>query len=116
MTLVGKELLQDLLKFRRDRDWEQFHTPRNLSAALVVEAAELLECFLWARDADLSDLVAREREAIEDEMADVAILLSYLCVDLGVDMDSVVRRKLRKNETKYPAHLSRGTATKYDKL
>ncbi|MEG3192487.1 nucleotide pyrophosphohydrolase [Lysobacter sp. D1-1-M9] len=116
MTPVGNELLQELLKFRRDRDWQQFHTPRNLSAALVTEAAELLECFQWARDAELVDLVARERQAIEDEIADVAILLSYLCNDLDVDLDSAVRKKLRKNEAKYPVHLAHGTAKKYDKF
>jgi len=116
MALIGNELLQELLKFRNDRDWQQFHTPRNVSAALVVEAAELLECFQWARDSDLGDLVVREREAIEDEIADLTILLSYLCADLGVDIDSAVRRKLGKNEAKYPVHLARGTAAKYDKL
>ena len=116
MTMIAPELILELLKFRSDRDWEQFHTVRNLSAALAVEAGELLECFQWARDAELDAIVVRDREAIEDEIADVAILLTYLCVDLRVDVNSAVRRKLKKNSAKYPTNLSRGTATKYDRL
>ena len=116
MALIDKELLQELLRFRSDRDWDKFHTPRNVTTALVVEAAELLECFQWSRDSELDDLIARERDAIEDEIADVTILLSYLCADLDVDIDAAVRRKLRKNEAKYPASLARGNAMKYDRL
>ncbi len=116
MAIIDQELLQELLQFRRDRDWEKFHTPRNVASALVVEAAELLECFQWASDSELHDLVARERGAIEDEIADIAILLSYLCADLNVDVDFVVRRKLGKNAAKYPTELARGSAKKYDKL
>lgn len=116
MTWISNELLQDLLQFRHEREWEQFHTPRNVAVALVVEAAELLECFQWALDSELEDFVVRKRDAIEDEIADVAILLSYICADLHVDLDTVVRRKLQKNAAKYPRHLARGNATKYDKL
>jgi dCTP diphosphatase len=116
MSIVSNELLGQLIEFRRDRDWEQFHTPRNLSAALVVEAAELLDCFRWVKDDDVNDLVAKERSEIEDEIADVAILLSYLCHDLKVDVESTVRRKLEKNRQKYPADVARGKSTKYDRL
>jgi NTP pyrophosphatase (non-canonical NTP hydrolase) len=105
-----------LLSFRGERDWEQFHTPRNLAAALVIEAAELLECFQWASDASLDDIVSERRQNIEQEIADVTILLSYLCHDLKVDLEDAVRRKLETNRGKYPVALARGTAKKYDRL
>lgn len=116
MSVVSKEILDELLVFREMRDWEKFHTPKNLSIALSVEASELLECFQWAKDAELEDIVIRERDAIEDEIADIAILLSYLCHDLKVDLDRAVGLKVEKNRQKYPTRLARGVATKYDKL
>lgn len=114
--MLTQELLEALLRFRREREWERFHTPKNLSAAIVVEAAELLECFQWTPDSDLETLIAEEREAIEQEVADITILLSYLCHDLGIDLDEVVLRKLELNRSKYPVELARGTAKKYDRL
>lgn len=116
MPLVHDEVLQKLFKFRDDREWRQFHTPKNLSASIAVEAAELLECFLWVRESDLDATVVSERSAIEDEVADIVILLSYLCADLEIDIDAAVSGKLKKNELKYPTHLARGNATKYDRL
>lgn len=116
MPLVDPKLLVRLLQFRADRDWQQFHTPKNLAASVSIEAAELLECFQWTKDEELKELVKRDRVEIEDEIADITILLSYLCSDLSIDIDAIVERKLQKNEVKYPTHLARGTATKYDKL
>ena len=116
MSVISADILEQLLSFRREREWENFHTPKNLSTALSIEAAELLECFQWAKDSELADLVVREREAIEEEIADIAIFLSYLCHDLKIDLDVAVRSKLEKNRQKYPVHLTRGTATKYNRL
>lgn len=113
---IEPELMTQLLAFRNERDWEQFHTPKNLSAALCIEAAELLEQFQWAKDTELDELVEREREAIEHEIADIAIFLSYLCHDLKISLSDVVRRKLELNRSKYPVAKARGTATKYDRL
>lgn len=114
--MIENELLAKILAFRSEREWAQFHTPKNLSAALCVEAAELLEQFQWARDSELAELVIREREPIEHEIADIAILLSYLCYDLNISVSDVVRRKLELNREKYPVEKARGTATKYDRL
>ena len=114
--VIERELLAQLLAFRKERDWEQFHTPKNLSAGLCIEAAELLEKFQWAKDTELADIVERESEAIEHEIADVAIFLSYLCHDLNISLSDVVRRKLEVNRRKYPVDKSRGTAKKYDRL
>lgn len=116
MTLIANDVFKQLLSFRKERDWEQFHTPKNLSAALSVEVAELLEIFQWARESDLAEIIARERRAIEDEVADIAILLSYFCHDLEIDLDTAIRTKLEKNKLKYPVHLARGNSKKYDRL
>ena len=116
MALINEKLLSEILNFRAERDWQQFHTHKNIAISVVIEAAELLECFQWTSDADLQKVVERDRESIEDEIADIAILLSYLCADMGIDVDAAVERKLKKNAKKYPVHLARGTATKYDKL
>lgn len=116
MPIISKDIIDQLLEFRKERDWEQFHTPKNLAAALSVEVAELLECFQWAKDSELSELVMRERIAIEEEVADITVLLSYLCHDLNIDLDAVVRSKIEKNRKKYPVSLARGTAKKYDRL
>ena len=116
MSIVSDDLLAELLQFRRLRDWEKFHTPRNLAASLVVEASELLECFQWAKDDELNSLVVEERQRIEDEIADVAILLSYICSDLHVDINSAVKKKIVTNGKKYPVQKSRGNSKKYDKL
>jgi NTP pyrophosphatase (non-canonical NTP hydrolase) len=116
VPFIAKDIIDQLLAFRKERDWEQFHTPKNLSAALSVEVAELLECFQWAKDSELAELVVRERTAIEEEVADITILLCYLCHDLNIKLDVVVRSKIEKNRQKYPVSLARGTAKKYDRL
>jgi len=116
VPIISEEILDELLTFRRERDWEKFHTPKNLSAALSIEAAELQECFLWVKESELEDFIIRERTAIEDEIADVAIFLNYLCHDLSIELDVVIRSKLEKNRQKYPVHLAHGIAKKYDRL
>ncbi len=116
MPIIANDVLQQLLVFRKERDWEKFHTPKNLSVAISVEAAELLEIFQWSSEENLGELVERERPAILDEVADVAILLSYLCHDLSIDLDAAIQSKVEKNRQKYPVHLAFGTATKYDRL
>lgn len=116
MPILKKDILDQLLSFRRNRDWEKFHTPRNLCTALSVEAAELLECFRWTKDSEENELIIRERVAIEDEIADIAIVLSYLCHDLNIDLDETVRSKIEKNRKKYPVDRAYGISDKYDRL
>lgn len=114
--MLSDQLLQDLLAFRKERDWEQFHNLRTLSTSIALEAAELMEHTQWATDADLPAIAAERREAIAEEIADVAILLTYLAHDLDVDMEEAVRRKLVKNGNNYPVEKARGVATKWDRL
>jgi len=111
--MISAATLQALLDFRTRRDWAQFHTVRTLVSALVVEAGELLEIVQWTADAELPARVTERREAIEGEVADVAILLSYLVHDLGLDLDAAVRRKLVINEQRYPVAESKGSSRKY---
>lgn len=92
--MLTRDLLEALLKFRQEREWERFHTPKNLSAAIVVEAAELLECFQWTADSDLETLLTDEREAIEHEVADIAILLPISAMTWVLTLTRLYRENL----------------------
>jgi NTP pyrophosphatase (non-canonical NTP hydrolase) len=111
-------LLELLRKFRDDRDWKQFHNPKDLAAAIAIEAGELQEHFLWkAKDevaADLAD--AGRRQAVVDEFADILICTLLLADCLGIDIDEAVRTKTAANARKYPVSQARGTARKYTEL
>lgn len=114
--MISPELMNELLAFRRDRDWEQFHNLRTLSTSIVLEAAELAEITQWVPDAEIPATASSKRARIEEEVADIAILLAYLIHDQGIDLDAAARRKLAVNGTKYPVERSRGSAKKYDEL
>jgi dCTP diphosphatase len=114
--MISSALLEALIAFRQERDWEQFHTVRNLSSALCVETAELLDLFRWARDSEITSIVEEQRSEIENEVADVATLLSYLCHDLNISIEDVVGKKLEINREKYPVKSSKGTSTKYNRI
>jgi len=101
-----------LMAFRHERDWEQFHTPKNLAIAISVEAGELLEQFQWTGEGAVPPQSIAS-EAVVHEIADVAILLTYLATDLGVDIDAAVNLKLALNEQRYPVAKSRGNAVKH---
>lgn len=109
--------LRDLLRtFAAERDWDQFHTPKNLATALSVESAELLEHFQWLKDDESRNLPDPTKEAVAQEMADVLLYLVRLADKLDVDLVEAARRKVAFNASKYPADLARGNATKYTKL
>jgi NTP pyrophosphatase (non-canonical NTP hydrolase) len=113
--MLNADVMAAVLAFRRKRNWEQFHKPKELAAAIAVEASELLEVFQWKSHDEVTELLeSRARERVEDEIADVVILLSYLCHDLELDVNAAVRSKLKKNEAKYPVEKSFGSARKYD--
>jgi NTP pyrophosphatase (non-canonical NTP hydrolase) len=114
--MISPQTLQLILSFRDDRDWSQFHSARNLSAAIAVEASELLENFVWASDDQVKAITAERAPAIRNEIADIAILLSYLAHDLEIELDVAVREKLQANAVKYPVEKSRGSNKKYTEL
>ena len=113
--MISAELRERILKFRKDRDWEQFHSARTLAIALSVEAGELLEHFQWISEQDVSRLVSERRAEIVEEIADLAILLTYLINDLSLDLEEAVRKKLVVNEKKYPVEKFKGSPEKYSR-
>ena len=108
-------LVKQILAFRDERDWAQFHTPKNLAAALAVEAAELQELMLWKGEEEVGHLVSSKNghAKLSDEIADVLIYALLFCDAAGIDPDAAVRIKLRKNAEKYPVDLAKGSAKKY---
>lgn len=109
-------LRAELRRFAAARDWEQFHTPKNLAAALSVEAAELLEHFQWLTAEQSARLGARPKRAVEDEIADVLLYLLRLADVLEIDPLAAATRKMRGNARKYPVRRARGNARKYSEL
>ena len=111
--MLRDETIRRVLKFRDDRDWRQFHTPKDLAVSLTLEAAELLEVFQWSG----TDLECRDKlDRIREELADVlsyCVLMADVC---GLDLDEILREKVAKNEAKYPVEKARGRADKYTEL
>ena len=103
-----------LRQFAAERDWAQFHSPKNLACALSVEAAELLEQFQWLTDAQSEDLSAGQRVAVGREMADVLLYLLQIADRLRIDLVAAAREKLELNARKYPVERARGSSRKYD--
>lgn len=112
--MIKPELLQKLIDFRRERDWEQFHNPKDLAISLSIEAAELLEWFQWNNHDEITaKLNSEKRQALEDEVADIVAYLTYLCHDLDIDINKAVEAKIKKNAEKYPVDKVKGRSDKY---
>lgn len=109
-----KELQDKLLAFARERDWEQFHSPKNLVMALSVEASELLEHFQWLTEAQSESLSETKRQEVGHEMADIFIYLLRLSERLDIDVLEMVEQKIKINHEKYPADKVRGSSKKYN--
>ena len=109
-------LARALERFAAERDWQQFHSPKNLASALIVEAAELLEHFQWMTEAQSGRLEPGQRAAVSEEIADVLLYLIRLADVLGIDPLAAARDKLEKNALRYPVERSRGHSRKYDAL
>jgi len=112
-----KNIQKQLARFAEERNWDQFHSPKNLSMALAAEAAELLEIFQWLTDEQSKEIVNNEKEMtmIRQEMADIFIYLARLADKLSVDIEKAVHEKIEMNEQKYPIELSRDNAIKYNR-
>jgi dCTP diphosphatase len=108
------ELKLRLRAFVTERDWDQFHSPKNLAMALSVEAAELVEIFQWLTEAESADLDDDRRQRVEAELADILVYLVRIADRLDVDLLQASARKLGENARKYPAERVRGKALKYD--
>lgn len=106
---MKEKTIKRIRKFSEDRDWDQFHSPANLAKSIVIEAAELLECFQW--EEEQFDL-----EHAKEELADVMVYCQNLADKLGVDSDEIINSKMDQNEAKYPVDKARGSNAKYDQL
>ena len=106
---MKEDTIRRIRKFTEDRDWEQFHTPANLAKSIVIEAAELLECFQWSEK-------QYNLEHVKEELADVLVYCRNLLDELGLDEDEIVNAKMTKNEAKYPVEKAKGSAAKYTEL
>lgn len=103
------ETIERIRTFSEDRDWDQFHSPANLAKSIVIEAAELLECFQWSDE-------KYDLQHIKEELADVLVYSQNLMDKLGLDADEIINMKMAQNEAKYPVEKAKGKADKYDKL
>ena len=116
MTDPFRDLRDALRAFAAERDWDQFHSPRNLATALAVEAAELLEPFQWLDDAQARNLPPATRAAVEEEMADVLLYLVRLADRLDVDLERAAHAKIARNAEKFPVERVHGSSRKYDQI
>ena len=112
-----EDVTEEINRFASERDWDQFHTPKNIASSISIEAAELLECFQWS-DPTVPDVLVDEEllGSVEEEIADILIYALRLCSILDLDAIDVMEKKLEKNEDKYPVNTSKGNAIKYDHL
>ena len=110
------QLQAELRKFAKDRDWDQFHSPKNLAAALSVEAAELLEHFQWLTEEQSKALSQDRLDQVGEEIADVLLYLVRLSDKLGIDPMEAAKRKLIRNAEKYPIDRAKGSIKKYTEL
>lgn len=106
---MRQETIDRIRKFTEDRDWDQFHSPANLAKSIVIEAAELLECFQWSNE-------NYDLQHVKEELADVIVYSQDLLDKLRLDADEIVNMKMTMNEAKYPIEKAKGKADKYDRL
>ena len=106
---MKEETVSRIRKFTEYRDWDQFHSPANLAKSIVIEAAELLECFQWSDD-------NYDLQYVKEELADVIVYSQNLLDKLGLDADDIVNMKMSQNEAKYPVEKAKGKSDKYTEL
>ena len=111
-----QELTDQILKFREDRDWKQFHNSKDLAISLVLEATELLEHFQWKSATDVEAHIQESREEIGEELADILYWVLLLSHDLNIEIKSAFNAKIQKNARKYPVEKAKGSAKKYTEL
>lgn len=109
-------LLDRIRVFAEERDWGQFHSPKNISMALSVEASELLENFQWMTEDESRNVSTGKKAEVADEAADVFLYLLRLCDEMDIDLLKAANEKIDKNAVKYPVEKSKGRSTKYNKL
>lgn len=113
-----QSILKKIKSFRDDRDWKQFHNPKDMAEAIVIEAAELLELFRWQSNKQSEEFLKnkKNREEFSDELADIAWFVLELADTYDIDLEKAISKKLSKNAKKYPVEKSKGKSIKYTKL
>jgi dCTP diphosphatase len=111
-----KQITDKIKKFRDERDWMQFHDPKNMAVSLILEASELLEHFQWKSTEEVGKYVKQNQAEIKDEIADIALYLFELSDNLGINLIDAMEQKIQKNAMKYPVEKAKGKHTKYNKL
>lgn len=106
---MTKDTIERIRKFTEDREWDQIHSPANLAKSIVIEAAELLECFQWSDE-------EYDLQHVKEELADVMVYCQNLLDKLGLDADEIINMKMTQNEVKYPVDKAKGKSDKYDQL
>jgi NTP pyrophosphatase (non-canonical NTP hydrolase) len=114
--MTVEEITQKIRDFRDEREWAQFHNPKDMAEAICIEAGELLEQFLWKTPEDSAARAVERREAIADEIADIAIFLFEMADNLQIDLLQAMDAKLAKNAEKYPVSKAKGKSLKYTEL
>ena len=111
-----KDLTEKIKKFRDERDWKQFHNPKDVALSLVLEATEVLEHFQWKDEEEIREYIKTNKNEISEELADVFYWVLLMSHDLEIDIKEALEEKLVKNEKRYPVDKSKGKHTKYNKL
>ena len=106
---MNQQTIDRIRRFTSERDWDQYHSPENLAKSIVIEAAELLECFQWSDE-------EYDIQHVKEELADVLVYSQNLLDKLGLDEDEIVNMKMDQNEKKYPVEKAKGNSAKYDQL
>jgi len=108
-----KKIINKLVEFRNERDWKQFHNPKDLSIALSIESSELMELFLWKKDVEIDQV---DEKKVKEELADIFSYAFLLVQHYGFDLEEIINEKIQINSNKYPIEKSKGKATKYKDL
>jgi dCTP diphosphatase len=110
------QITEKIKRFRDDRDWMQFHDPKNMAVSIILEASELLEHFQWKTTEEVEKYAKQNSAEIKDEIADIALYLFELADNLGINLISAMEEKRKKKDMKYPVEKAKGRHTKYNKL
>jgi dCTP diphosphatase len=111
-----QKITDRIKKYRDERDWKQFHNPKDSAIALMLEAAELLEHFQWKNGKEMEDYLAKNKEAVAEELVDIMHWVFLMASDLDIDLPSTFERKMDKNEKKYPVEKFKGKTNKYNQI
>lgn len=104
-----------IINFRNERDWKQFHNPKDVALSLVLEATEVLEHFQWLSEKEIVQYIQAHKKQIGEELSDVLYWVLLMAHDMGIDIEKAFEEKLLQNGKKYPVNLAKGNATKYSK-